>query len=83
MMQTNIEWLDSLDPAVLDAIIRKLNADGRITDECGLGISSTVVEDWNDEDTDYLRTRGYTGGNLTRVTEDSLDGTVYILQSQP
>lgn len=83
MTQTNNEWLQSIDSEVLDAIVGKLNANGRVTDECGVGISSTVIEDWSDEDTDYLRKHGYTGGNLTKVTETSLDGTVYILQSEP
>jgi len=80
MMKTNTEWLESLDPEELGAIVGKLNNNGRVTDECGVGISSTVIEKWSDKDTDFLIEHGYTGGRLTSTTENSSDVTVYILQ---
>ncbi|QHC98418.1 hypothetical protein PspR84_28500 [Pseudomonas sp. R84] len=80
MMQTNIEWLESLETEELKEIIEKLNYNGRVTDQCGVGISSTIIEEWSCDDTNFLRKHGYTGGSLTKTTEVSDGVRVYVLQ---
>ncbi|WP_339430492.1 hypothetical protein [Pseudomonas sp. EA_65y_Pfl2_P78] len=77
-----LSWLKSLSNADIQTIVSILNTQGRVTDEYGTGISSTVVERWDESCTSYLRSHGYTGGELRRTVAKAEDGSIiYILQS--
>ncbi|PYC14225.1 hypothetical protein [Pseudomonas mosselii] len=77
------DWLSNLDKEVLDEIVSDLNSNKSVSDHSGRGLSSTIIEGWKDHHTDYLRERGYKGGDLVVITHTTEDGTEYILQSQP
>ena len=52
--------------AIVEYLVTTLNATGIVSDEDNnVGISSTMIERWSDDCTDYLRENGYTGGELT------------------
>ncbi|PMZ92479.1 MULTISPECIES: hypothetical protein [unclassified Pseudomonas] len=78
-----LDWLAGLDESEQQQIVSDLNTHGRISDHSGTGLSSTIVEAWKDHHTDYLRERGYKGGDLVVTTHTTQDGTEYILQTQP
>lgn len=78
-----LDWLASLDESEQQQIVSDLNSQKSISDHSGRGLSSTIVEGWKDHHTDYLRERGYTGGDLVVTTHTTQDGTEYILQTQP
>jgi hypothetical protein len=77
-----LNWLKKLPPSDVKAIVNKLNVNGRVTDACGTGIGSKVVESWTHECTEFLQENGYEGGSLTITTEKADDKSIlYILQS--
>lgn len=59
------EWDEDLKRAVAT----QLNSDGIVSDEDGLGLSSTWIEAWRDEFTEHLKIFGYQGGEINKVGE--------------
>jgi len=77
-----LTWLKTLTDEEIGKIVAKLMAHGRVTDACGVGVGSTVIEAWDDNCTDYLRSYGYKGGSLCPDTEIASDGSIiYVLRS--
>lgn len=72
--------LASWDAPLLQALIDKLTQDGFASDEDQVGLSSTMVERWGENCTRFLRTYGYTGGELVvDARYYSHVGNIYVL----
>lgn len=67
-------------PEIIGNIVEKLNVHGLVSDECGFGISSTMVEKWDDRCSQFLENCGYDGGRLAK-TGKYIDGygSVYVV----
>ena len=71
-------------PTMVNCLVKKLNENGMISDEDNdLKISSTMLEYWTDECTDYLHKNGYTGKSLTFIGGYfEGHGAIYVLYDQ-
>ncbi len=78
-----IDTLKKWDQSSLNGLISSLNTDHIVSDEDGIGLSSIMVEDWSEECDDYLRSRGYVGGEIqTHGAYFSHHGAVYVIYDE-
>ncbi len=80
MKDTILEILKAMDIKNINKIVDKLNSDGVVSDEENYGISSHIIENWDEECTEYLLENGYKGRKL-RSHGNYFDnyGAVYVL----
>ncbi|MEJ2610690.1 MAG: hypothetical protein P8179_11530 [Candidatus Thiodiazotropha sp.] len=61
-------------------LVSILNRNGIVSDEDGLGLSSTMIEAWDEDCDAYLAENGYQGGTLETAAEFISDhGAVYVI----
>ena len=67
--------------AMVEYLVTTLNTTKLFSDEDNnVGVSSTMLEHWSDECTEYLRENGYTGGELFCIGKYfSAHGAIYVL----
>ncbi|MDP8169887.1 hypothetical protein QJU96_01095 [Pasteurella skyensis] len=59
-----LEILHKAEPAILSKIIEQLNDNGIILDEDISPFTSTAMEQWNESCDNFIRNKGYLGGNI-------------------
>lgn len=59
-----LEILETWNYEDLCRLVARLNRDGIVSDEDGLGLSSIMVEFWSEECEEYLRRSGYRGRRI-------------------
>lgn len=63
-MPTTLQILQGWNSGSLSLVIDALNKKGVITDEESTGLSSYMIEHWNEACTEYLLIHGYAGGKI-------------------
>lgn len=72
--------LEGWSPMQVQVLIEALETDGFISDEIQSGLSSSIIEHWDQECDDYLRSRGYGGGKIECYSQYSkFYGQIYVL----
>lgn len=75
-----LEVLQNMGSDALIDMITRLNDFGIVSDEDDLGLSSVVIERWNEPCDDYISELGYTGGKIERCGNNIEDvGAVYAV----
>lgn len=54
----SLKVLRAIDSQTIKNLVNKLNTDGFVTDECDVGLLSTMIEKWDKSCEDYLKTEG-------------------------
>lgn len=76
---SKFEGFFAWDPSLKSEVASHLNLNGIVSDNDGIGLSSTWIEGWNEEFTNHLREFGYTGGEINKVGKYFPIGAVYAL----
>ncbi|MCD1584570.1 hypothetical protein AAGW18_16070 [Vreelandella titanicae] len=79
---TKFEAFSAWDATLKGEVAAQLNGSGIVSDEDGLGLSSTWIESWDEEFTEHLRNFGYTGGEINNVGKYFSHGAVYALYNE-
>lgn len=77
-----LELLESSDHERIQLLVNLLSRDGEgiVSDEDDGGLTSTMIENWTDDCEKFLRTQGYTGGEIRTCGKFfSEHGAIYAL----